>query len=496
LGKGSPSVLKVGNIRKIMTMGRPERKYASFAARRQPGRRLGLIPAFAALLALAPFTGLRAQPAPPLAIAVRSEVQGHESRLTFTLQSCVQAESYLLETPNRAILDLPEVNFQIDPREGLPEPAPKPQKHRHRASAKETDSAKATPGPAAGAGLIASYRFGRLAPGKSRVVVDLTGPASIVSTSCAPSPGAFELTLTLAPASEAAFKAAARAGSEKQARATVQSAPPAPLPPSAGAQKPVIVLDPGHGGVDTGALGREHAIEKYVVLDFAKALGAKLRARGSYRVVFTREDDSFVSLGQRVRIARNLNAALFVSVHADALARDGDEVQGATVYTVSDRASDAEAARVAEHENKADSAAGEEAKEDASDVNDILFELTRRETRAYSHVVARSLTNYWKVAARLNKNPRRSAGFVVLKAPDVPSILLELGYLSNEEDVADLTSPAWREKATEQAAKAIDAFFAQRQPEKQPEIQPENQPENLAPTPDAPALKATQSTGN
>jgi N-acetylmuramoyl-L-alanine amidase len=472
-----------------MTMASPKRPYASFAAQRQSARRPDLFAALAALLGFAPCADLCAQPAPPIAIAARSEVQGHESRLTFTLQSCVQAESYLLDNPNRAILDLPEVNFQIDPREGQPETAPKPHKHRHRASAKDRDAAKSTPtkaepGPAGGSGLVASYRFGRLAPGKSRVVVDLTGPASIVSTSCAPSPGAFELTLVLAPSAEASFKAAARAGAEKQARATAQSAPAATPLPSVGAQKPVIVLDPGHGGVDTGALGREHAIEKYVVLDFAKALGARLRASGNYRVVFTREDDSFVSLGQRVRIARSLNAALFVSVHADALARDGDEVQGATVYTVSDRASDAEAARVAEHENKADSAAGEDAKEGASDVNDILFELTRRETRAYSHVVARSLAEYWKVAARLNKNPRRSAGFVVLKAPDVPSILLELGYLSNEEDVADLTSAAWREKAAEQAAKAIDAFFAQRQPE------------NLATTPADAALKATQSNGN
>lgn len=475
-----------------MTMASPERQYASFAAQQQPGRRTGLFVALAALLGLAPFAELCAQPAPPIAIAARSVVQGRESRLTFTLQSCVPAESYLLDNPNRAILDLPEVNFQIDPHEGQPEPAPKPQKHRHRASAKDRDAARdnsrAVAGSDSGSGLVASYRFGRLAPGKSRVVVDLTGPASIVSTACAPSPGAFELTLVLAPATEAAFKAAARTGAEKQARATAQNAPPAPPLPSVGAQKPVIVLDPGHGGVDTGALGREHAIEKYVVLDFAKALGAKLRASGNYRVVFTREDDTFVSLGQRVRIARSLNAALFVSVHADALARDGDEVQGATVYTVSDRASDAEAARVAEHENKADSAAGEDAKEGASDVNDILFELTRRETRAYSHVVARSLAEYWKVAARLNKNPRRSAGFVVLKAPDVPSILLELGYLSNEEDVADLTSAAWREKAAAQAAKAIDSFFAQRQPE--------NQPENLAAPPADAALKATQSTGN
>jgi N-acetylmuramoyl-L-alanine amidase len=492
-------------------MAGPERHDASFAAQRPSGRRPGLFAAFAALLAFAPFAGLRAQPAPPLAqpapplaIAARSDVQGHESRLTFTLQSCVQAESYLLEAPNRAILDLPEVNFQIDPREGQPEAAAKPTRRRPKVSAANNgkDGARATPGPAPG--LVASYRFGRLAPGKSRVVVDLTGPASIVSTSCAPAPGAFELTLILAPATEAAFKAAARAGAEKQARVTAQgaaqaasqvasqAAPEATPVPSAGAQKPVIVIDPGHGGVDTGALGRGHAIEKFVVLDFARALGARLRASGNYRVVFTREDDTFVSLGQRVRVARSLNAALFVSVHADALARDGDEVQGATVYTVSDRASDAEAARVAEHENKADSAAGDDAKESASDVNDILFELTRRETRAYSHVVARSLAEYWKVAARLNKNPRRSAGFVVLKAPDVPSVLLELGYLSNEEDVADLTSATWREKAADQAAKAIDAFFVQRQPEKPPE----KQPETLATTPADAALKATQSTGN
>lgn len=403
-----------------------------------------------------------AAPAAPIAIAARAEAKGQESRLSFTIQSCVAADAYLLEAPARAIVDLPEVNFQIDPSVGLP--------------ATEPHSRKPSPIPAsesqgfAKTGLIASFRFGRLAPGKSRIVVDLAGPATIVSVGCAPVPGAAELTLTFGPASEAAFKAAARAGAEKQARAPAPQPPAQPQPAAAadGAQKPVVVIDPGHGGIDTGALGRNHAVEKYVVLDFAKALAEKLRASDRFRVVLTREDDVFVPLGERVRIARRLNAALFVSVHADALARDGDEVQGATVYTVSDRASDAEAARVAEHENKADAAAGEDAKEDASDVNDILFELTRRETRAYSHVFARSLSEYFKVAARLNKNPRRSAGFVVLKAPDVPSVLLELGYLSNPGDVADLTSAAWRNKATEQTAKAIDAFFGQRQPASAP----------------------------
>jgi N-acetylmuramoyl-L-alanine amidase len=188
-------------------------------------------------------------------------------------------------------------------------------------------------------------------------------------------------------------------------------------------------------------------------------------------------------------MARDQHAELFVSLHADALAGGGASVQGATVYTVSERASDAEAARVAEHENNADSAAGVEAREDASDVSDILFDLTRRETRAYSHVFAHSLSEYWKVAARLNKNPRRSAGFVVLKAPDVPSVLLELGYLSNDSDASDLSSSAWREKAAAQVAQSIDAFFASRPPENRDGPVSEGDRRGGA-------LKATQSGGN
>ncbi len=424
--------------------------------------------AFGAGLAFALASGaaVRADPAPPVAISAHVQITGRDTRLSFILQSCVPSEPYLLQNPSRAIVDLPEVNFQIDPAEGLSSAARRDKRQEHASA--ETPS------------LIASYRFGRLAPGKSRIVVDLTGPAAIVSSTCAAIPGAAELTLVLTPSSEAAFKAAARAGAARQA----QAEPAPPPPPAPASEKPVVVIDPGHGGVDTGALGRNHAIEKNVTLAFAKTLADKLRASDRYRVVLTRDDDVFVPLGERVRIARRLNAALFVSVHADALASNSAEVTGATVYTVSDRASDAEAARIAEHENMADSAAGEEAKENANDVNDILFDLTRRETRAFSHVFARSLTEYFKVAGRLNKNPRRSAGFVVLKAPDVPSVLLELGYLSNAADVADLDSADWRDKETSQVAKAIEAFFAQQKPETQP-----------AAAANA-ALKATQTGGN
>ena len=431
--------------------------------------------ALALALVCAPlFAAWAQQPAAspiPIAFSARVEPGPHETRLVFTLASCVAAESYVLDHPARAIVDLPEVNFQIDPTAGL-KPPEKRRRHAHPALAPRE-------------GLVASYRFGRLAPGKSRIVIDLSGPAELRSATCATNPaGLAELALALAPQAEAAFRAAARAGAEKQAAAALPAEAAPNAPASGQNQKPIVVLDPGHGGVDIGAMGRDHVLEKIVVLEFAKTLAAKLRDGGHYEVVLTREDDTFVPLGERVRMARKLGAALFVSLHADALAGDGSGVQGATVYTVSDRASDAEAARIAEHENSADAAAGVETKEDASDVNDILFDLTRRETRAFSHVFAHSLAEYWKVAARLNKNPRRSAGFVVLKAPDVPSVLLELGYLSNDADIADLTSAAWRDKAAAQVAHAIDGFLATRLPEK-----------SAAPAQGA-ALKATQSTGN
>ncbi len=435
---------------------------------------------FAALVSCAAFPGAAlADARVPVAISARVEPGPRETRLIFALDACVAAETYVLDAPARAIVDLPEVNFQIDPGDGGQTPRPA------RRSAKNHPAPSAIVAP----GLIGTFRFGRLAPGKSRIVIDLAASAQIVSSTCspAPAPGAgFELAFALAPQPDADFKAAAREGAAKQARMT-ESAAAVAEKPEISSQKPIIVIDPGHGGVDSGALGRNHAVEKTIVLEFAHALAAKLRESDRYQVKLTRDDDTFVPLGERVRMARKLGAGLFVSVHADTLLGGGAE--GATVYTVSDKASDAEAARVAESENKADADAGVESKADADDVNDILFDLTRRETRAYSHVFARSLSEYWKVAARLNKNPRRSAGFVVLKAPDVPSVLLELGYLSNAADAGDLSSPQWRDKASAQVARAIDSFFAARQPGKA------SGPPPADPVPGA-ALKPTQSVGN
>ena len=174
----------------------------------------------------------------------------------------------------------------------------------------------------------------------------------------------------------------------------------------------------------------------------------------------TREGDQYVDLDERVVIARRANADLLISIHADTL-REDSSVSGSTVYTVADRASDAEAARIALRENAADRSPGKEAaSEDDPGVVDILFDLKRRETRAYAHIFSRGLVDKLRDTTRLNNNPERSAGFVVLKAPEFPSVLLELGYLSNPQDVQSLTSPEWRSKAAAVVVKAIDGFFA------------------------------------
>lgn len=380
------------------------------------------------------------------ASAVRVVNKGGVSTLVFDLSAPVAARAFVMSSPDRAIVDLPQVDFEIDPALG-------------RAQATRTQAGRA---PRGHAGRhddpVSSFRFGLLSPGRSRIVVDLASPAKISVAEARRVGDRYELAIVLARTDREAFRAAAQAGNLDAGAST--NVPQAATSPAA-ANLTTIVLDPGHGGPDTGAIVNG-VIEKDVALAFARALAAKLRTHGGFNVVLTRSDDLFVPLSERVRIARETGAALMVSIHADTLT-DAADVSGATVYTVSDRASDAYAAKVAAKENEVDATAGVDGRQDRAEVNDILFDLTRQETRAYSHVFARTLVNYWKIAGRLNKNPRRAAGFVVLKAPDVPSVLLELGYLSSPVDSAELTSDIWREQATGRMAEAIVSYFADRQ---------------------------------
>jgi N-acetylmuramoyl-L-alanine amidase len=221
-----------------------------------------------------------------------------------------------------------------------------------------------------------------------------------------------------------------------------------------------VVLDPGHGGPDHGSrLAPTDSPEKTIVLEFCLILKEKLEKTGKYRVAMTRTDDTFVALADRVSFARDRKAALFVSVHADALERVDGDAQGATIYTLSETASDATAANVAEVENRADVIAGLDIAPEATDVADILIDLTKRETKTFSLQFARTLVGEMRNATRMHKEPMRSASFVVLKAPDIPSVLVELGYVTNKQDLKSMTSDAWRGKVTDAVMQAVGTFF-------------------------------------
>jgi len=381
----------------------------------------------------------------PVVTGARLATKGGRTRLIFRISGPTAARAYVLARPDRVVVDLPEVNFQIDPEVGRPAADRKGDRRVH---------SRRSPARVLG-GVVGSFRFGLFAPGKSRIVVDLIRPARVVRAAMAQSAtGAPTFVLELAPTDAASFRIAAAAAVEPLV--AEPSVAVAAVKPGG---RPLVMLDPGHGGIDTGALGPDGIEEKKITLAFAAALAAKLTADGRIKVAMTRTTDVFLPLLERVRLAQAAGASLLLSIHADRIS-EAARVSGATVYTLSNRASDAEAAREAKRENMADAAGGLESKQDKGEVADILFDLARRETRAYSNVFARLLVRDWRPVAPLNKNPHRSAGFMVLKSPDVPSALLELGYLSNRRDVEHLTNARWRDRTAATVARAIEAFFA------------------------------------
>jgi N-acetylmuramoyl-L-alanine amidase len=302
-------------------------------------------------------------------------------------------------------------------------------------------------------------------------VFDLTGPAKIAKSYVleAANGQPARLVLELEEVDRTAFVQSLLPEKRPELRPAIADAPPATVPaaaaPEAGQQKvdgrPIVVIDPGHGGIDNGTQSGGES-EKNLVLAFGLALRDRLDKTGKFRVVMTRDDDTFIPLNDRVKVARGLKAALFVSIHADALPKAEGDAQGATIYTLSDKASDAEAQRLADAENRADAIAGFNLAEEPTDVADILIDLTQRETRTFSSRFARLLMGEMKSSVRMHKHPLKSAGFRVLKAPDVPSVLVEIGYVSNKGDLEHLVSEGWRSKAVGSMAQAIDGFLTKR----------------------------------
>ena len=369
-----------------------------------------------------------------LPVATEARLGGDEAQTRFVmdLSRKIDLHAFTLADPYRVVLDIPQVIFRLPPKSGE-----------------------------AGRGLITAFRFGLVMQGGSRMVFDLTKPVRIerafVIDAADGAPA--RLVLDLAATDRENFLRRI-ALDNKVARSEV---PAASAPePSSGDPRPLIVLDPGHGGIDNGTKAASGELEKDIVLDFTQRLREHIEKIGKYRVRMTRTDDTFVPLGERVRIARNAGAALFVSVHADALPRGEGDAQGASVYTVSETASDSEAARLAEKENRADVIAGVDLKAEPDDVADILIDLAQRETKSYSMQFAHRLVGELRAVTRVHKTPLKSAGLRVLRAPDVPSVLVELGYVSNRDDLHSLLSANWREHTAGSIAQAVDGYFATR----------------------------------
>lgn len=376
----------------------------------------------------------------PLPVATDARIGGDdkETRLIVDLTRKVDLRAFTLADPYRVVVDIPQTVFQLPPKSG--------------------DS---------GRGLIKAYRYGLVMAGGSRIVIDAAKPvridkafvldakdgqpARLVLDLVATDRDSFMRNLAIENKTLKPLEIVRKNGKDKEPAA--QAAPD---------PRPIVVVDPGHGGPDTGAKAAGGEIEKDIVLEFSFALRDQLEKSGKYRVIMTRTDDTFIPLNERVLLARQRQASLLISVHADSVPKGENEAQGATVYTLSEKASDGDAARLAEAENKSDMIAGIDLTHEPGDVADILIDLAQRETKIFSQQFARTLVGELKGAVRLHKHPLKSASFVVLKAPDVPSVLLELGYMTNKRDMKVLTSETWRTKTAETIAQAVDQFFRKR----------------------------------
>ena len=324
---------------------------------------------------------------PVVATDMRIGGDDKQTRFVVDLNRKIDLAAFTLADPYRVVVDLPQITFNLPVKTG--------------------EQAR---------GLVKAFRYGVIMQGGSRIVLDTKGPVRLdkafVLDAMESQPA--RLVLDLVATDRATFMR--NIALQNRPAQNIATRPSETPPKIDGDARPLIVLDPGHGGIDNGTKGSGGELEKDVVLAFAQALREKLESGGKYRVAMTRSDDTFIPLAERVRFARSRSAALFISVHADALPSNEGQAEGATVYTLSENASDAEAARLAEAENKADVIAGVDLTTEPDDVANILVDLAQRETKTFSMQFARTAVGELKAAARLHKHPLKSAGFRVLLA--------------------------------------------------------------------------------
>jgi N-acetylmuramoyl-L-alanine amidase len=375
-------------------------------------------------------------PQGPLPIVMSARIGEHQdrTRLVIELSDPVNLRAFALANPDRVVIDMPEVSWRL----GAP---PRP----------------------SGFGAVKSYRYGQFRTGNSRMVIDLNQPVSVSDALVIPPSAGFgyRVVIDLFPTTRPKFDAQAgwpadlkKRESDAEKLAALIAAQQSP----ASAGKKIIVLDPGHGGLDAGTTGVNGLMEKDLALAEGLKLAKELRGRG-YSVFLTRDNDSFIPLRQRVAIARAKKADLFIALHADS--NPDADTTGTSIYTLNDGRSDREASALARRENQSDVIAGVDLSGENNPVAPILINLAQRDTRNKSSEFAtNALHSLGQVTDLLARSPHRSASLAVLVAPDVPAVLIELGYLSNSGDAAQMNTDSWRTKVATAIADAVDAQFA------------------------------------
>ena len=376
-----------------------------------------------------------------LGIASAMRVHDHDThtRLVLELSETIDFSLFRLADPYRLVIDLPELDWAVG--NGIP----------------------------AAEGLVKAVRFGLFQTGNARIVVDLAGPANIKNAFVLPATGGtpYRFVVDLEKMDRAQFMGVLgpqhRIGQFGATQIAAAQPVPAPKPATPEPQlapkdrKKIIAIDPGHGGVDPGAIGVSGIYEKIITLAAARQLQERLENTGHYKVILTRERDVSLGLSERREIARAAEADIFVSLHADSMANK--DMRGLSVYTLSEKASDKEAEALAEQENGADNIIGVDLSHESQEVRHILVDLAQRESMNLATKLAAKLINQLEREVTLVKNSHRFARFAVLKSPDIPSVLIEMGYLSNRDDETALKKDAYRTKLMTAVVRGLDQHF-------------------------------------
>lgn len=355
---------------------------------------------------------------------------GTTVRIVIDLSEKVDFKIFPLTNPDRVVVDLPDTVFGIGEK-NLPK-----------------------------ADYINSIRLGKNGAKTGRIVLELNRAAVIKKSFILAPQSGFQWRLVIDLELMAKTDGLKRVTPEWYDNTVTEEKKPEKQIKEETKIKPLIVLDPGHGGKDPGAIGVSGVYEKHLTLAMAKQLRALLEQTGRYRVKLTRDTDIFIALYARRRFARSVNADLFISLHADSIRKP--ETRGLSVYTLSEKASDKEAEKLAESENKVDLIAGIDLSGETQEVTDILIDLARRETNNHSSYFAEKLMTEIRKEITVLPNSHRFAGFAVLKSPDVPSVLIEMGYLSNKEEEKLLRQALYREKLAKATVRAVNTYFSEK----------------------------------